>query len=100
MLLQDFTITWTDNNGNEYEGLPSLLSKIEVLNVRYNDYHLTISSNKLTARYKYITIHDGYYAMIGSRIEYDYMNYTGSEHKHLQVLQSMIETVAVLFKEP
>lgn len=99
MLLQDFTITWTDNNGNEYEGVPVLLSKIEVLHIKYNDYYLTISSNKLTARYKYITIHDGYYATIGSRIEYDYLNYAGSEHKHIQVLQSMIDTVAELFKE-
>lgn len=101
MLLQDFTITWTDNNGNEYEGLPALLSKITVLNVRYNDYYLTISSTKLTAKYKYITTHDGYYATIGSRsrIEYNYLNYTGSERKHIQVLQSMIETVAELFKE-
>lgn len=99
MLLQDFTITWIDSNGNEYEGLPVLLSKIAVLNVRYNDYYLTIISTKLTARYKYITIHDGYYATIGSRIEYDYLNYTGSERKHIQVLQSMIDTVTVLFKE-
>lgn len=59
----------------------------------------TTTGTKLTARYKYITIHDGYYATIGSRVEYDYMNYTGSESKHLQVLQSMIDTVAELFKE-
>lgn len=60
MLLQDFTIRWTDNNGNQYECLPALLSKIAVLNVKYNDYYLTITGTKLTARYKYITIHDGY----------------------------------------
>ncbi len=99
MLLQDFTITWIDDNGNKYECLPALLSKIAVLHIKYNDYYLTISSTKLTARYKYITIHDGYYATIGNRIEYDYMNYTGSERKHIQVLQSMIDTVAELFKE-
>lgn len=99
MLLQDFTITWIDNNGNEHEGIPVLLSKITVLHIKYNDYYLTIRSTKLTARYKYITIHDGYYATIGSRIEYDYLNYTGSERKHIQVLQSMIDTVTVLFKE-
>ncbi len=99
MLLQDFTITWTDNNGNQYECLPALLSKIAVLHIKYNDYYLTISSNKLIARYKYITIHDCYYATIGNRVEYDYLNYAGSEHKHIQVLQSMIDTVAELFKE-
>ncbi len=99
MLLQDFTIRWTDNNGNQYECLPALLSKIAVLHIKYNDYYLTISSNKLIARYKYITIHDGYYATIGNRVEYDYLNYAGSEHKHIQVLQSMIDTVAELFKE-
>jgi hypothetical protein len=99
MLLQDFTITWTDNNGNKHERLPVLLSNIAVLNVKYNDYYLTISSTKLTARYKYITIQDGYYATIGSRIEYDYLNYAGSERKHIQLLQSMIDTVIVLFKE-
>lgn len=99
MLLQDFTITWTDNNGDQYECLPALLSKIAVLHIKYNDYYLTITGTKLTARYKYITIHDAYYATIGSRVEYDYMNYQGSEHKHIQVLQSMIDTVAQLFKE-
>ncbi|CVB02311.1 Uncharacterised protein [Serratia marcescens] len=39
MLLQDFTITWTDNNGNQYECLPALLSKVVVLYIKYNDYY-------------------------------------------------------------
>ncbi len=100
MSLQDYTINYKNKYGEIKDGLPILLLNVLELYVSFNNYYLIVGEDKLIAYYKYITIVDGYYAMIGNHKRiYNYTQYKGPEHKHIMQLQTMIDEVAVLFKD-